>query len=474
MSARAHSIRVTFAFIVLITSASIGAGRVSATPPGEPGLIAIGCEAGLWTVEPDGDNLILVTDAEALNPDWSPAGTMIAFTRVEEPAKASVWVMDADGSNELRLTNPTGEARDPSWYPNAEQVAYSFKQTGPQVIRVVQSTLPNNSHAEIYPPASVDDPAVSPDGERILVVASFNGGPQSIWKSTNAAYAVAPTISPPAGSADGSPDWAPSGDRFAFVRDDGATRSIHSVDRDGTDLLRLTDETVDAVSPTYAADGGRIAYLSRPAADAGTDAAFDLWTMDADGANKSLVLADVACEHVDWQPVLDPPLVAASTSSFEAAIIWAYQERIASGCAPERFCPLRSVTRGQVATFLARAMDLPAATLDHFGDDNGTTHEDDINRLAEAGLTSGCGANRYCPANRLTRAELASFLARALELPDATMDWFDDDDGKTHEANINRIAEAGLTSGCAERMFCPDRPISRGETMALVYRAFGP
>ena len=50
-----------------------------------------------------------------------------------------------------------------------------------------------------------------------------------------------------------------------------------------------------------------------------------------------------------------------------------------------------------MATFLARALDLPPASSDHFTDDNGTAHEDNINRLFEAGITTGCTATKFCP-----------------------------------------------------------------------------
>jgi hypothetical protein len=330
------------------------------------------------------------------------------------------------------------------------------------------------SGGHVYPDTDVHDPAFSPDRFHALVVAAPDGGPQGIWLNGPEAYSIWQTNPPPEGSSDASPDWAPSADRYAFVRDDGTTRSIYAVDMDGSDIARLTDESVDAISPTYAADGTRIAFLSRPVVEAGTDAAFDLWTMDADGGNKSLVTSEVACEHIDWQPVPDFPLVDARFSGFEPAIRWAFFEGITTGCAPERFCYWNLVTRGQTATFLAKALELPDATEDHFGDDNGTTHEDDINRLAEAGLAAGCADGRFCPHSWLSRAQMASFLARALELPDATDDYFDDDDGMTHEANINRLAEAGLTSGCAENRFCPTRPITRGETVAFLYRGFAP
>ena len=67
-----------------------------------------------------------------------------------------------------------------------------------------------------------------------------------------------------------------------------------------------------------------------------------------------------------------------------------------------------------MASFLARALALPAADGDHFTDDAGTAHEDAINRIAEAGITSGCTATRFCPNGIVNRQQMAAFLYRAL------------------------------------------------------------
>ena len=91
------------------------------------------------------------------------------------------------------------------------------------------------------------------------------------------------------------------------------------------------------------------------------------------------------------------------------------------GCRAEpelEFCPDEAVTRAQLAAFLNRALQLPAATTDYFDDDNDSHFQDDINRLARSGITRGCGTDRYCPAEHVTRAQMASFLARALQLLD--------------------------------------------------------
>ena len=142
-----------------------------------------------------------------------------------------------------------------------------------------------------------------------------------------------------------------------------------------------------------------------------------------------------------------------------------------SGCAPDLFCPNRVVTRGQMASFLARALHLPSTGTDFFGDDNSSIHEANINRIAAAGITVGCSATRFCPEGVVTRAQMATFLARGFELPATGTDWFGDDEGNKHEANINRIAEAGITHGCGGDNFCPNGAVTRGQMVALLHRA---
>ena len=161
-------------------------------------------------------------------------------------------------------------------------------------------------------------------------------------------------------------------------------------------------------------------------------------------------------------------------SSYRRAIEWLASEGIAKGCAEDRFCPTDPVSRAQMATFLVRVLGLTAGgEADLFTDDDGTTHEDDINRLATAGITAGCGAARYCPRDPVPREQMASFLVRALRLTAGDgSDLFTDDDGSTHERAIDRLATAGITSGCGERLFCPMAAVTREQMAAFLYRAF--
>ena len=93
---------------------------------------------------------------------------------------------------------------------------------------------------------------------------------------------------------------------------------------------------------------------------------------------------------------------------------------ITTGCNPgggnTRFCPDDAVTRGQMAAFLTRALDLPKGN-GTFADTRGHVFEHPIAALAEAGITRGCnpgsGNTRFCPDEPVTRAQMAAFLARA-------------------------------------------------------------
>ena len=152
---------------------------------------------------------------------------------------------------------------------------------------------------------------------------------------------------------------------------------------------------------------------------------------------------------------------------------------ITVGCNPpdnDRYCPDQTVTRAQLATFLTRALNLPEASRDHFGDDDGTTHEESINRLAEVAITKGCNPrdnDRYCPDQAVTRAQLATFLARALNLAPGSERFVDLEDSP-HRDSIERLVAAGITVGCNppdNDRYCPDQAVTRAQLATFLFRA---
>ena len=139
-----------------------------------------------------------------------------------------------------------------------------------------------------------------------------------------------------------------------------------------------------------------------------------------------------------------------------------------------QYCPDDFVTRAQMATFLDRAFDFPDATDDFFSDDNGNTHEESINNLAESGVTLGFPDGTFRPDETVSREQMASFIARSMELAQVPGDMFEDVDG-THEGNINAIAEEGITLGCSAvpLLFCPKDDVPRDQMASFIGRALG-
>lgn len=165
------------------------------------------------------------------------------------------------------------------------------------------------------------------------------------------------------------------------------------------------------------------------------------------------------------------PFTDICSSPFKGDIEWAYQQGITNGCGASLYCPTAYVKRDQLATFLARRYGYPATTTNYFWDDDGNAHEADINKIAKAGITNGCGAGKYCPSNNLTRGEIAAFLARAERLSaGATINYFSDDNGHPFEAQINMCAYAGIFNGCGAGKACPDSYVTREQMAAFLRR----
>lgn len=111
------------------------------------------------------------------------------------------------------------------------------------------------------------------------------------------------------------------------------------------------------------------------------------------------------------------PFDDSASSVFVSSISWLAGTGITKGCAPRLFCPDDDVTRGQMAAFLSRALKLPAPPKAIvFTDTRGDTFEADVSRLAHAGITLGCNPpsnDRFCPDDPVTRGQMAAFMVRA-------------------------------------------------------------
>jgi hypothetical protein len=181
-----------------------------------------------------------------------------------------------------------------------------------------------------------------------------------------------------------------------------------------------------------------------------------------------------------YDPGCDGTFCDDDQSMFEADIEALAAAGVTKGCNPpinNEFCPKGYVTRGEMAAFLTRMLDLPDGGGVDFTDDDDSVFERDIERLAAAGITKGCNPpanDEFCPNSRVTRQTMAAFLVRALDLPDGGSVGFTDDDDSVFEDDIERLAAAGITKGCnppANTQFCPNDYVTRETMAAFMVRA---
>ena len=148
-------------------------------------------------------------------------------------------------------------------------------------------------------------------------------------------------------------------------------------------------------------------------------------------------------------------------------------------CGQNRFCPTDALPRWAFAVWLVRILDGddPTPRSSRFADVTGSPWwEPHVERLAELGVTAGCSTNplRFCPDRSVNRAQMASFLARAFDLPSGPDPGFTDvTAGSTHSDDINALSASGITAGCRTEplRYCPTTATTRAQMATFLHRA---
>ncbi|WP_052664320.1 SpoIID/LytB domain-containing protein [Nitriliruptor alkaliphilus] len=165
------------------------------------------------------------------------------------------------------------------------------------------------------------------------------------------------------------------------------------------------------------------------------------------------------------------PFIDDDGNTHEYSIVWANAAGIAQGKTATTFAPRERVTRAQMASFIYRTFDIPKRTDNTFDDVNGGTHAEAISSVSAAGIAKGYSARRFGPDDPVTREQMASFIARAMGL-DPVRPTFDDvPPNGTHAGNVGAIAERGITAGCRGNSYCPGDPVLRDQMASFLYRA---
>lgn len=167
-------------------------------------------------------------------------------------------------------------------------------------------------------------------------------------------------------------------------------------------------------------------------------------------------------------------------STFEHEIDCVVAYAIAKGTTTDLYEPGRTVSREQMATFLANTLraagrSRPSGLPNAFPDDDRSSHRANIDWLASEGVIGGFSDGTFRPGEMVTRAQMASFLNNVVrELTGSRLrsetDFFADDETSTHEDNINGLARHGIVTGTGDDVFAPGGLVTRGQMAGFLAR----
>jgi TolB protein len=216
-------------------------------------------------------------------PAWSPDGRKIAFLSNRD-RQSEIYVMNADGSRQRNLTrNPESDSTF-AWSPDGRRIAFASKRDGNWGLYVMAADGTGQRRLT-RGDGVTSSPAWSPDGRRI----AFTSGNFEVYV-VNADGSRQRNLTRNAGR-DLAPAWSPDGRRIAFGSVRNGKSGIHVVNYDGSGQRRLTQH---GERPLWSPDGRSIAFRSKR----------DVYVMNADGSGqRNLTRSPGTDEQFAWSPV---------------------------------------------------------------------------------------------------------------------------------------------------------------------------
>ena len=204
-------------------------------------------DGGIWVVAADGSGARRLA-VESGGPRWSPDGTRIVyFSWRDHPGQEQrneLYVMRADGSNQVRLTENDAEDVEAAWSPDGSRIAFTSSRDGNPEIYLA-SVDGSDQHRLTSDHAPDEGPAWSPDGSRILFTSYRDGAdPLTLGQGNAEIFTVGTEGSGPTNLTndpewDGYPSWSPDGSQIAFSINNGVEFDLYVMRADGTERRLL-------------------------------------------------------------------------------------------------------------------------------------------------------------------------------------------------------------------------------------------
>ena len=238
-------------------------------------------EWGLAAMRPDGSGIVnLDALPGAADVSWSPNGKKVAFEAdPNNDGNLEVFVMNADGSNLVQLTDSPDRDYWPDWFPNGKQIAFTSSRSGVPHIYVMNADGSDQHALTSGDEMACLEPDVSPNGKQVVFSCETPTEPPTIWVA-NADGSNAQQLTVPGPGVDINPQWSPNGKTIVFSSNRTGTFEIYLMSADGNHQVQLTSSPGGDFNPTFSPDGQSIAWWKERFGQG------DVWTMNRDGSDQ--------------------------------------------------------------------------------------------------------------------------------------------------------------------------------------------
>lgn len=183
-------------------------------------------------------------------------------------------------------------------------------------------------------------------------------------------------------------------------------------------------------------------------------------------------------ENIIWGISDNPFEDIYETDYYYDEVIWAVKNKITSGVTQTMFAPRASCSRAEIVTFLWRVMGRPQAenkTHTYKDVSENSFYYDAMLWATEKGIATGYTKEMFAPGETCTRAEIVTFIWRAMGRPEPTKNvhtFQDVVEGQYYYKPMLWAVENKITSGYTPTMFAPEVVVTRGETVTFLCKTY--